>query len=54
MAMKRSITFVVVAVVFAGLLVVRATSRGKDAGLALEAHAQSLKAHDSEECTNAR
>jgi hypothetical protein len=53
MAMKRGITFGVVAVVFAGLLVFRATSIGKDAGLVLDAHAQSLKAHDSEECTAA-
>jgi hypothetical protein len=35
------------------LLVVTATSGAKDAGLVLDAHAQSLKAHDSEECTNA-
>jgi hypothetical protein len=53
MAMKRSITFGVVAVVFAGLLVLKVTSIGTDAGLVLDAHAQSLKAHDSEECTNA-
>jgi hypothetical protein len=51
--MKRSIRLVVIAAAFVGLLVVRASSGAKDADLVLDAHAQSLKAHDKEECTNA-
>jgi len=51
--MKRTLTFGVVAVVFAGLLVFRATSIATDAGLVLDVHAQSLQAHEGEECTAA-
>jgi hypothetical protein len=52
-AMKRRITFGVATVLFAGLLVVRPNSIRRDAGLVLDAHAQSLNAHDREECTAA-